>query len=719
MLPPRLSQEMSALNGQQGSYVLHINKVTAECKETLQVGLTRALGHLEVYMGMFGLPKFSVEVHELMIFFHSCEAQFVRGNAEKAARAAAEGFAWEETELDRDGNDLIRLGSVSALVFERRSANSANRFNAERCQKYFSEVSNADVLMDLAVWGARLPVASDFVFQATPEKPRALQKKLGLNYSKQVKKLWDKGGVLVIRERHFVPLERVKLNCNPFHWTPKPGPPPEPMGRLLGDLSNREEGPSINCLESKQLVENIYGSMTYPTIEEIVTDWLEYTRSNGYSLSECCIWKEDIRSAFGQFDFNPEETYKLAFQFAAGLIMIMMIGFFGWTGAPLVFANFSRALIEVLRRDARFVGVVHIFCDDFMGFSHGSTARNDQLIARELVDGVFGEGSAALEKAVNPCLKADIIGWSIDLVTEKIRPSDKGIRKLMFTFYMVDALASHWPLAICQLLSSLAQRYSAALIGMRPFVSAFYEMCGGSSEVNLRRVTPKARFALEIWRVTSLRLYLDRESMAIPLGVMVGSSEGLNTRTFISDAMHLGVGFGSISTEGVVELHSSYEFQYLVLGSKYQNHREFLGFIMAILFLVSAGRVPSEGVVLHWVNDNTSALEWAKDNMCKGGASQLAFMLYTVLALKFKINVVTVTHTPGSSDMMSPIDALSRGLPAPVLENSTRIELKGLSVVHKMMDMCNPSKVMNCQGYHEAYQLAFELVEEFYEECGL
>ena len=111
-------------------------------------------------------------------------------------------------------------------------------------------------------------------------------------------------------------------------------------------------------------------------------------------------------------------------------------------------------------------------------------------IARGLVDGVFGEGSAALEKAVDPCLKADIIGWSIDLETETIRPSDKGIRKLMFAFYMVDALASHWPLTICQLLSSLAQRYSAALIGMRPFVSAFYEMCGGSSGVNLRRVTP-------------------------------------------------------------------------------------------------------------------------------------------------------------------------------------------------------------------------------------
>ena len=203
---------------------------------------------------MFGLTESSVEMEELITFFHSCETQFVRGNAEKMARAASEGFAWKDEDLDRDGLDLVRLGSISALVADRRSISHTNRFNAERCQKYFSEVSNAEVLMDLAVWGARLPVAADFVFQNTPEKPRALQKKLGLNYSKQVKKLWDKGGVLVLREEVVIPSERRKSNFNPFHWTPKPGPPPDPDGRLLGDLSNREEGPSINCLESKQMV---------------------------------------------------------------------------------------------------------------------------------------------------------------------------------------------------------------------------------------------------------------------------------------------------------------------------------------------------------------------------------------------------------------------------------------------------------------------------------
>lgn len=67
--------------------------------------------------------------------------------------------------------------------------------------------------------------------------------------------------------------------------------------------------------------------------------------------------------------------------------------------------------------------------------------------------------------------------------------------------------------------------------------------------------------------------------------------------------------------------------------------------------------------------------------MCKGGSSQLAFMIYTLLALRFKINVVLVNHIAGASETMAPIDALSRGLPVQSLEESSkRVHLKGLTV---------------------------------------
>jgi len=43
--------------------------------------------------------------------------------------------------------------------------------------------------------------------------------------------------------------------------------------------------------------------------------------------------------------------------------------------------------------------------------------------------------------------------------------------------------------------------------------------------------------------------------------------------------------------------------------------------------------------------------------------------------------------------------------------------LKGLAVIHKMMDLCNPTKIRNCTEYHAAYCLAFDLIDEFVVEC--
>jgi hypothetical protein len=107
---------VSTLDTVSDSYVLCINKCTAEVKESLEEGFARAISHLKLYAQMFGLGGCSLEIGELTTFYRSCETQFVRGNAEKAAKDAAEGFSWKEDELDRDGRDLARLGSISDLV---------------------------------------------------------------------------------------------------------------------------------------------------------------------------------------------------------------------------------------------------------------------------------------------------------------------------------------------------------------------------------------------------------------------------------------------------------------------------------------------------------------------------------------------------------------------------------------------------------------------------
>lgn len=725
-LSPRVTfvePETSASSKSDGapSFIINVNKHTAHMLGDIEDVMASAILLATSYAAYFArgqvLTTFDRKAFER--FFDSCRAEFVRGSAEEAARLDAEDFEYSDEFLTRDARDLDRLGSIEALVRERQDSVRASRFNEERFNNVFSSVTDAKVLKLLATEGASVPVASNFINNPVAEKPRNLQRKLGKCYSKHVFKLWQKNSALVLKTEDVSPEEHSKLNKSPMHWCVKPMFPP---GRMLGDLSNRAEGMSINCPESKLLVEHLYGEMSYPTIEEIVSSWLVYVEANGYELHDMRLWKDDIRSAFNQFNFKPSETYKLAFEFAKGLIMIMMCGFFGWTGAPQVFANFSRGMLEVLR--AAVLGCIFIFCDDFIGFSHHLHAATDQESAQSLIVSVFGDNAWAEEKCVPPSLQAEILGWWVDLRTATIRPSDKAIRKLTFTFFSVDVSATYWPLQLCQVLASLSNRYSAALMGMRPFVNPFYEMCAGPQKVQRRKVSPKARFAVEMWRVAIILLFSDKELMSVSLKVMVGHSVGFARFPFITDASWLGVGAvrldsdkdPSVSLMGVAPF-TSYNFPFSVKRSKHQNHREFLGLIVGILMLLRLGIIPTSGAVLHWINDNTAALSWASKDMCKGQASQAAFMLYSAILVKFKLHVVSVEHTAGSSVLMGPVDKLSRRCVPIIFDHNLHVDLNESVAVNSLMSLCDPTKDQDSGSYHESFVRVHDLLDLFLKEC--
>lgn len=708
----------------KSSFTISINKLSALIEEDIDEVIAAAVALSLKYVSYLcheGDASNSVAFNTQLFkhFFNTCQKEFVRGNAEEIARLDAADFKFSEETLAQDGNDLRRLGTIENLVLERQASVRADRFNETRCRALFSGVADSERLLRLATEGAYVPVGSDFVTNPVAEKPRNLQKKLGNCYSKHAYKLWLKKAVLIFREKDIVESEMEKLNKNPIHWCVKPLFPP---GRMLGDLSNRSEGTSINCPESKLLVAELYGEMSYPDINEIVSTWLDFADSNGYALSEMRMWKDDIRSAFNQFNFQPSETYKLAFTFAEGLIMIMICGFFGWTGAPQVFANFSRGMLEVLR--AAVLGCIFIFCDDFIGFGHHSQAQGDQQLAQNLIVQTFGDNAWAEEKCVTPCLQAEILGWWVDLAAATIRPSDKAIRKLTFTFFTINNEASHWSLQMCQVLASLSYRYSQGLMGMRPFVTPFYELCAGKQSVKWRKVSSKARFAVEMWRVAIIILFKNKESMSVSLRVLVRNSSGYVKLSSITDGSYLGAGAVVLDSHSPIVLSmlpssifTSYDFPFVSKLPKFQNHREFLGLIVAIMTLIWAKKVPPQGAVLHWVNDNTSALKWAEDNMCKGEASQIAFMLYSMLLVQFKVQVVQVQHTAGSSELMKPVDSLSRRSIPSVFNPSLQVNLNDSVSLRALMLLCDPSVTRNASEHHVAFVQVNTWLKAFVLEC--
>ena len=269
---------------------------------------------------------------------------------------------------------------------------------------------------------------------------------------------------------------------------------------------------------------------------------VELAAGLGCPLSDLRLWKDDIKGAFGQFNFDPVSCYLMATQVALGIVMIYISGCFGYHACPLIFGVFSRAITRVLALCCS--GSVYVYVDDLIGFSHMSRAIADQKMAQEVIIRTFGPTSLS-EKSLLPCQSGEVLGWTVDLVRELIRPNDKAIRKLMFAFFTVDLEADKWPLRQCQMLASLAERYSLALCGMKNFVQPLHNMCrtppkeGTASSFSQNRskmrVTSAARFAVEMWRVVAICLFADPLCFAMPIRSIVRDNS-IAELYFISDA---------------------------------------------------------------------------------------------------------------------------------------------------------------------------------------
>jgi hypothetical protein len=409
---------------------------------------------------------------EVVAYFHSCKREFARGGAESRAKEHAQSFEGIPASLLDTAAERLHQefdGNLPNMIHDVQVKSSRDRFNAERCRDVFAEDPEFDTLMELATVGADVPIDPNFVVQSSPEPLRALHLRLGNCIPQHAFKLWESGKALLFRLSDVV---SCCLHFNNSHWTPKPL---TDEGRYLFDCANIAAGSSINSDYAFDLAEKKYLPLHHPTIVEILTSALLLASSLGCALSDLRLYKDDIKSAFGQFNFNPAVCFLLATQVALGVVMIYISGCFGYHACPLIFGVFSRAICRACRKLCQ--GVLFVYVDDLIGFSHWSTAASDQKVAQNIIVRTFGPFSLA-KKSLFPCLSGEVLGWFVDLEMGLIRPSDKGIRKLMFAFFTVDLAMNRIPLQQCQMLASLAQRYSLALRGMKNFVTPLHSLCG-------------------------------------------------------------------------------------------------------------------------------------------------------------------------------------------------------------------------------------------------
>jgi hypothetical protein len=344
---------------------------------------------------------------------------------------------------------------------------------------------------------------------------------------------------------------------------------------------------------------------------------------------------------------------------SASVVIIFICGFFGYNGQPLVFNVFTRLINQAL--GDKINGGLFMYVDDLVGVSHMDEADKDQLMAQEFVVGLFGENALASDNTL-PTQAVDVIGWRIDLVEESIRPNDKGLRKLFFVlFALIDNEAKYWPLVHVQVLSSLFERYSLAIIGMRAFIAPINTLLSHKPDMHpnaQRKVSAAARFCVVMWRAVTLIMLVNPDARSVPISSVVQSEGASIDYRATTDAAN-SIGLVVYNNLNEVVLVTSYKLPFSAVESKYQNAKEFMGLLLAVI-LIKIKLNPPKGTKVALIGDNTAALSWIERDKAYSPSAHMAFIAYSWVVITTGLQIESVTHIAGASEQMHVIDALSR-----------------------------------------------------------
>jgi len=624
---------------------------------------------------------------------------------ERNAYLDAEDFVLPPEVLTRDADDLRRLGSIEALVRERQDLAEPARYNIHRCNAVLSECDPLDLerCRDLAINGSRIPLPQGFERQRVPNPLRNLASKLGNTYIKSAYKLWLDGRIMIVPYKDIMEYDYESLNfsCD-IHWVGAPG---KVAGRMLIDPSNASEGNyPLNSPEVKEIGEKEWGELHHPTINAIVTNLLEHAFASGHPISEYRLCKEDVSNAFACNKIAPKDAALFATPLTDSLIMLHYYNNFGHNIGPHIFGPLSRSFTVAIRKKVS--GTLDTYVDDLMAFFHHLNALADQAIMKSTMLDLLGpKGLSA--KSYGPSPTGEIIGWHLDLTAGTIRPSDRGIRKLALVFLTIDITSKdvRWPLQLCQVAASLTERYSRAIIAMRAFVEPFIGLTRNaakdptSGSKSLRKITSLVKMAVVVWRAVIIIMLSDPDRLAVPLESMViRRGPTCFTHSAVTDAAD-SVGLGLFDGQGILMACTTYLLPFSAHDARYQNTREFLGIILAMILFRTHFRLP-KGTKIAVKSDSMSAITWIEKNRAASQYAHVAFLTYTWTRIVTGYEIVELTHIAGKSEEMFDYDALSRNRSTKTLNMSAFTSTTTLPWLNELFKLCDPTKDRSCVGEH-------------------
>jgi hypothetical protein len=407
------------------------------------------------------------------------------------------------------------------------------------------------------------------------------------------------------------------------------------------------------------------------------------------------IWKMDLRGAYTLICFGADDAGLFGILLTEDLVYLQIAGIFGWAGTPAAFQVVTRAITWELRHSLQ--SDVMMYVDDIIGVGMVDHVRTDLDRTRDICTSLLGPTSVADDKTEYGC-RLDVIGYVIDLDTNRVSISHKNLLSALHGFITVD-INGPMTLRVAQRLASQASRYGKICRVMRPFCGVLNRLIAGRTSVHASFAIPEeAKIAIKSWQAMLCLVRYDETTFTRTLDSFSPAPPSV-TAEFDSSLSGAGViwyqtSHGAEVATGV----SAVSLEFLGFGddSSFQNLCEFIGAIIAVLGHVILG---NRGRTLALRGDSITALTWALTERPRGSIVTNAAMIWTLLCVAADVDVRETTHIPGEQN--DNCDQLSRrGLnpTTTVLQHASNlgitgaryIDISGDTEIMDLLALCSP-----------------------------
>lgn len=505
------------------------------------------------------------------------------------------------------------------------------------------------------------------------------------------------------------------LQTSVLHHVIQPGVG-KPEGRTICDPSNNRSGPNLNGEATKAECRDWFGELNLPSLVDICIMIEKYRIMVGSKAEPRMILaKGDMKGAFTLLDIKPSDIPLNAYEMSIDLagvtvpaLLILTSGYFGWTGFPFAFAVVSRILQFLVARVI--YGLLLVYVDDFILVTLAEHLDADLHVMSVEVENLMGPKSMAPNKFVAG-RSLEILGWTVDLDTNRVTPSDKNFLKAFYWFWTVSQKQSGVTLAECDKVCAYASRFAVVCPVLTPFLGPLYrqQTLFRWSHAHVSH-TPSDEFtrALSVWCLALVLFHFDGEDplyaasiSSLAVGkqysphVFESSADGTNidlspwSVSYVEswergpapplrilliivqvDGSLTGVGF--VIWEGPwngvrgnrVLFYGECTFNDLIptLGnlptSNYQNSSELFAAVFGFVTLKLV--FPEWLNRVHFVSDSMSTLSWISKRRWTGRDETLrASLAFMMLTLRGNLTLQELSHVKGVDNVLP--DLLSRG----------------------------------------------------------